>query len=689
MGYCVGLDVGGTFTDAVVVDDEGNFYLFKSPTTPHNPSEGFLKCLEVAASGFDLDLPGFIGRIEKLTYGTTLVTNMLVEGKAATTGLITTRGFGDTLPIARIGREYFPLDLQFERPAPLISRRMIAEVTERVDYAGEVLVPLRLDEVDEALGRLVGMGAEAVAVCFLWSFKNPRHERAVAERLAARHPGVFISLSTEVAPLMGEYERTATTVMNAGLGPPIYAHILSLVEQLKQSGLQAPLLLMQGTGGLTPAEDVAGRPITIHGSGPAGGVLATRHLSEVLGIPNLIGTDMGGTSFDVSLVTGGEYSVQMVSRVAGHSICYPKIDVHSVGSGGGSIAWLDLGRRIKVGPRSSGADPGPACYGKGGVEPTVTDADLILGYLNPDNFLGGRMALHPDLAEAAISERIAKPMGLPLIEAAAGIRRIVEADSANAIRLMTIQKGYDVRNYTMAAFGGAGGMHAAALARDLGIKTTVVTPYATAQSAFGIVYSDIVHTFTITDVMELSTATPLEAAFQALEEKGRKLLSAEGVPPEAMEIARYADMRYRGQVHQLAVRLPPGPYRDEDVPAILRTFEDRYEEVYGKHSAYKQVGCEIVNLKVDVKGKIRKPQVQEQPEAGADPSAAFKGERPVYFPEAGGWLKASIYVGEKLQHGNQAKGPAVVEYDATTIVILPGQGTRLNAYGDLVIKEAS
>ncbi len=686
MGFYVGVDVGGTFTDGVVVDDAGRVRVVKTPSVPGDPSRGFIECLRKAGAAEGLELRDFLARVEKLAYGTTLATNLIVEGKGARTGLITTRGFKDTLPIARIGREYLGIDLQVERPPGLIPRRMIAEVTERVDSQGIVVTPLRLAEVGAALSALAADGLEAVAIAFLWSFKNPAHEEAVAGEVTRLRPDLYLSLSSQVAPLAGEYERSATAVMNALLGPPLRGHLERLDQQLAGEGFRGALLLMQSTGGATPVGDAARTPVTLINSGPAGGLLATSFLGRTLGLKNLIAVDMGGTTFDASLITGGQVPTRAQSRVAGHNIYVPMLEIQSIGAGGGSIAWIDAGSRLKVGPRSAGADPGPACYPEGGDEPTVTDADLLLGRLSPDRFVGGELLLSVDRARAVMEERIARPLGMTVMEAARGIATIVDANMADALRRITLQKGHDPRDFTLVAFGGAGPTHAAALARDLGITSTIVSPVATVQSAFGVVSADIAHSFWVSDVFDFADAARVNGHLSDLEARGHALLEREGIPAERRRMVRWAEVRYRGQAHQVMVPVPGGNLDQREVQEVRAAFEERYEALYGRDSGYRDAGVELVNLRVDAVGLTRQPALTAEPEDQADASAAWRERRLVYLggPDL---EEADVYVGEALRSGHKLSGPAVVEYVATTILVYGGQRARVDPYLNVIIEE--
>ncbi len=681
--YYVGIDIGGTFTDGILIDGQGRVHHFKTPSVPSNPSEAFMQCLTKAARFLDISLENLLPRISKLSYGNTIATNALLEHKVAKTGLITTRGFRDVLAIARIGREYLGIDLQCQRPDPLVPRSRIEEITERVDSRGEVVTPLKEAEIGEMLDSFAAADISAIAVCLLWSFKNPEHERKIGRAIVERFPGMYFSLSHEVAPIIGEYERTATTVINASLGPLLKSHLGTLSEELEKGGLNVPLLLMQATGGVVPTADAALMPITMVNSGPAGGVIAGKYLSELLGMPNCICVDMGGTSLDVSLITEGQYSASLSARISDNNVVVPMLDIFCIGAGGGSIAWLDGGRRLKVGPQSAGSNPGPSCYGRGGTEPTVTDADVVLGRIDPQFFLGGEILLDKDKAASAIAEKIARPLGLDLLVAAEGICRIVDANMADAVRTMTLRQGYDPRDYALIAFGGAGPVHAAAIAQELGIKTIVIPSMAAVQSAFGIVQSDITHSLTLGDTVEIGDLDKITRHFTELEERGLDLLRKDGIREEQMEMRRWVDMHYRGQAHEVTVPLLARPSSREDIKGIIEAFERKYESIYGKGTAFSQAGYEIAVFRVDAVGKTKKPDTPACVPSGPDSSPALKGYRQLFFQ--GALTTVPVYSGEKLKTGNVVPGPCIVEYVDTTAIINANMRATMDPYRNLIL----
>ncbi|MFC2059637.1 hydantoinase/oxoprolinase family protein [Chloroflexota bacterium] len=686
MKFYMGIDVGGTFTDGVLVDEEEHVHIFKTPTVPENPSVGFMNCLKKAADSLGLSLATFLQSMEKLTYGTTLATNIVLEGKGAKTGLITTKGFKDTLPIARIGREYLSIDLsQVERFPSLTPRSLIEEVSERVDYAGQVVTPLDMEDVYACVDRLLVKGVEAMAVCFLWSFKNHDHEKMTRDAIFKREPKLYVSISSEVAPISGEYERTATVTINASLGPPMKAHFAELTRELAENQLAAPLLIMQGTGGLIPAEDAHLKPVALLNSGPAGGVIASQYIGELLNLEDTICIDMGGTSFDVSLLLKGQCSASIVSRACNHNVYVPMLDIYSIGTGGGSIAWLDMGTRLKVGPESAGADPGPACYDKGGVEPTVTDADVVLGFIDPEYFLGGQMVIDAEQAKKTIKKNIADPLGMELSGAASSICRIAENNMADAIRVITVQKGYDPRGCAIIAFGGAGPVHAAAIARELGLKTVIIPSVATVQSAFGIVTSDIVHSLSIGDVTDIGETDKINLHYSKLEEDGLQLLRREGIPDDRIEIRHYADMRYKMQSHEVTIPVESKRLAGDDLTRLAERFEEEYESTFGKGTTFRQAGFEIVNFRVEAIGKTIKPTLSYHSPEGKEAISALKMTREVFFD--GDFVTTNIYDGGNLKAGNVFAGPAIVEYVGTTAVVYPGQVAQVDPYLNLILRE--
>ncbi len=690
-GYCIGVDIGGTFTDCVAMDELGTMTVGKALSTPDDYSVGALNAVRNAAESLGLADEGELLASTRLFFhACTIGDNALITGSGAVTGLITTRGFADTLRIMR-GRftdgvpesEIFHLSI-LDKPEPMVPRPLIKEVDERVDYKGAVLVRLDSGQVEKAVAELASQGVEAVAVSLIWSVANDSHERAVADIVTKKHPGVFLSLSSEVAPYLGEYERTATTVFNACIGPRISAYIKRLGGRLRDRGLDGEPLIMQSYGGVLGVDATARNAIGTIESGPAAGVSGSAWLGRLMDLPDVLATDMGGTTFKVSVIRDGAIEMDYKPVLLRHQIYATKIWVESIGAGGGSIAWTDPQTGLlKVGPDGAGAQPGPACYGLGGTEPTVSDADLVLGYLNPDYFLGGRMSLDAERARRAVEEKVAQPLGLSVEAAAAGIFRIINAHMSDLIRRATVERGYDPRDFTLFAFGGAGPVHAARYAAELGIKQVVVPLTASVHSATGLVSSDIVYQYGKSDRLPVpADRGRVNRNFDELVRRARADLAAAGFEGEGVRIERSLDMRYRYQVHELNVGMPEGaePLSEQELEGVYERFDDLYERTYGQGSGYREAGKEIMNFRLTATGALDKPRPQRYPLSSGDAGGAVKGSRKVFFEEYEESRATPVYGFEPLQPGNEIAGPAVIETPVTTIVINPGDRAVMDEY---------
>lgn len=680
----VGIDIGGTFTDGVFTDADGALRIFKSSSTPSNPSDGLFNCIELAADDREQTVDDLLSDVEKFTYGTTITTNILVEETGAKTGLITTDGFRDTLPISRIGRQHLDADVQLERPDPIVPRSRIRGVRERIGPGGDVDIPLDMDHAREQVDDLVADGCEALAISFLWSFENNDHEQRVADYAREEHD-LDVTTSAEIAPLQGEYERGATAVLNAYLRPQFREHLQTLDDHLDENGYAYPLMVMQSTGGLLKASEAAKRPVSTLFSGPSGAIISSQLIGEQIENDDLINVDMGGTSFDVSVITDGEYEVEKSARAGGHNIHAPQIDIHSIGAGGGSIAWLDK-NRLRVGPRSAGADPGPICYGQGGTDPTVTDADLLLGYINPDHFIGGRLDLDVETTEQLIADHIADPLGQSVPEAAAGIKRVVDANMADAIRVLTVEKGYDPRNYTIVACGGAGPMHATSLASELNIGEVVVPYTASVHSALGILASDLQYRLSTTAVTELSEISDLNDELSGLAEEGRQTLEEQGIQERDIRLEYGAEMRFKGQTHELELTLPTPPLDRGDIERLRERFETTYESRYGRGALFGDATIELVSLTLNVVAETDKPSFPERELQSTIPDSAIQGTRQAYFPSEGEFVTTDIFDGNELRAGNDVTGPAVIERTGTTVVVNPRQRASIDRYENIHIE---
>ncbi len=678
----LGIDVGGTFTDVVLIDDEtGNIHYSKTLTTPRELSQGVLtgiqKILHLAGATMQ--------EVEYLVHGTTIGTNALIERKGAKVGLITTEGFRDVLEIARVERPDGGLyDMFVDLPDPLVPRYLRLEAHERVGADGSVSRPLDEASVLRAVDTLKAEGVEAIAVSLLFSFRNPAHERRIREICSERCPGVPVTISSDVSPEFREFERTSTTVINAYLLPITQRYIGSLVAQLEEKYGQVDIRIMQASGGAMTTETAKFSAVNMVNSGPAGGALATALFGQLAGENKIIGVDMGGTSFDVSLIVDSQPRVKSEGEFEGYPVKIPMIDVEGIGAGGGSIAWVDTGGALNVGPQSAGADPGPACYGQGGRLPTVTDANLVLGRLNPGYFLGSEMPLYVDRAREAILRHVAESLNMSTEDAAAGIIRVVNANMVRGISVNSTQKGYDVRDFSLLAFGGAGPLHAVELAEEIGIQRVIIPPFCAVFSAFGAVASDLRHDYaqTVALSQEQASAERLQAAFVELESQARKLLAEENVPPEHTILERAVDLRYVGQSYELTIPVKQtGHLRVEDVDQVIADFHSWHQRVYAYGDPTEPV--EFISVRLAAIGKV--PEVELRiGDGGASKDLQPKAERQVYFP-ATGFVRTKIY--ERAGQGQHFEGPALIEETTSTTVIPPGWRGTVDAVGNIVMKK--
>ncbi|MEK7879642.1 MAG: hydantoinase/oxoprolinase family protein, partial [candidate division NC10 bacterium] len=578
MTYFVGVDTGGTYTDVVLLDSEGNVFFDKAFTTPHRPALGVIAALENAVRLLSRELPAVLGETERFAHGTTVATNALIQRKGARVGLLMTKGFEDTSLIGRgpMSRTFgIPPSLAMdfihtERALPLVSKQLIRGVAERVAVDGRVLAPLREEDALAAYEQFKREGVESVAVCLLWSFKTPAHEERIKALLQARDPNLMVTLSSEVSPFLGEFERATTTLVNAYLGPVLIRYIRDLQTELEARGLKHPVQLMKCSGGLTIPERVEREAVALVNSGPVGGLVAARYVGRVLGYDNVITTDMGGTSFDVGVIYRGEFELEMTPFVSqGTPLQVSSAKMVTIGAGGGSIAWTD-GRRLMVGPQSAGAVPGPAAYDQGGTEPTVTDALVVLGLLDPDYFFGGRKRLNRARAEEAIRERIARPLEMDLQEAAAGIYEIVTAKMSDLIRKVTVESGFDPRQFVLFAYGGASPAHAALYGAGIGVREIIIPHAAAVFSALGVALADLLYTFARSEPLPLmpdpAVISQFNAIFEDLEQRALETVAASGFKAAEAVLSRKLDVRYDGQMHEITIPWEPGRLTEEKLP---------------------------------------------------------------------------------------------------------------------------
>ena len=689
MKFVLGVDTGGTFTDCVAIGEDGLVVWDKAHTTPHDPTLGILEAIENTTARLGLSRSQLLGATVATGIGSTVGLNALLARAGAKTGLLTTAGHEDNLFIGRIhqkvaglGEEEIKDVVRLNKASPLVPRSLVKGINERVDYKGALLAALDLQEVESAVAELVSEGVEALAVCFLWSFMNPQHERAVRDFVKQRFPQVFVTISSEVSPLLGEYERTATTVINAALGPIVARFMGRLVGNLRSAGLANPVLAMHSLGGVIPCEEAGDKAAHIMASGPVGGVMGAMSMGRILGHKNIIITDVGGTSFDVGLIVEGRPALNRQPVFEKYTLALPMIDVVSIGAGGGSIAWVDpQSRLLQVGPRSAGALPGPACYGQGGTEPTVTDANLVLGRIAAGTFFGGRKKLDRDLARKAIEEKVAQPLGLDLFAAAKGILEIVDAHMADLVRRVTVEQGYHPSDFVIYAYGGGGPLHVGSYARDIGVSEVLVSPYAPVFSAFGIAGCDIQRQYTRSRPMTLpAPAAQFNTIFRELEaEAMRDAVKSAG----ELQLERSLDMKFRRQVHNVRISIPAGELDEKAMESLVVSFEQAYERIYGKGTAYRKAGVEVSNFIVTVTTKTYKPKLKEQEWEGENPDRARLAERQVYFD---GFIQTPVFSLESLRPGNKIAGPAVVESPASTLLLHPKQTATVDCYRNLLLQ---
>ena len=672
--YRIGVDIGGTFTDVVFLSSGGHVLARKVASTPDDYSRAVLEAIDngVKELGIGPD------SVSEVSHGFTVATNAIIENKGAKTALITTEGFRDVLELRRnrVPRLY---DLYYEKPPALVTRQLRLEVRERLNFQGEVLRPLDNADVDKAVDRILEEEVEAVAVCLLHSYANPDHEQQIGQVIRQRAPDVILTLSSDLLPEMKEYERTSTTVINCYVRPVVERYLGRLIEGLQRMGISVPLVVMQSNGGLATSSIAMEKPVYCIESGPAAGVVGAYHLGSRLGLDDLMTLDMGGTTAKASIIENGEilqapeYEVggdisagHRLLRGSGHILRVPSIDLAEVGAGGGSIASVDRGGSIRVGPQSSGAVPGPACYRQGGQDATVTDADVLLGYLNPEYLLGGDFPIDRDLAEEAITRDVAMPLGISAVEAAHGIHLLVNSNMARALRAVSSERGRDPRRFVLFSFGGGGPVHAAGLAEMLDINRMVVPPFPGVFSSFGLLLANVEHHFVRTyfKIFDQLQVSDLAEILDGLWEEGRQQLRAEGFADSAQQIVTQVDMKYKGQVSELTVLMPPGKVTQRTLSELGEVFAEEHVKSFGYRT---DAPYQMVNLRVIARGLSQESRTPERLDLPvSDRNGPSK--RQVYFGGDIGWIDTTVIDRGGLTD-NPADGPLIIEeYDSTTVV---------------------
>lgn len=675
----VATDIGGTFTDLVAVDDQGKTILTKSHTTPPNFEEGVIKVIQ--KSGVCPQ------EIKDFIHGTTTIINALTERKGAKTALITTKGFRDVLEIARCNRPDL-FNMVFAKPRPFIPRYLRKEVEERVSFDGKIVTPLNEDDIRTAVEYFKKEKVEAIAVCYINSYANDEHEKRTVELIRKLWPEVFVTSSIEVTKEWREYERTSTIALNSYVMPVASSYIDNLDRRLKEAGCHAKEYIMQSNGGTTTFEQAKQTPINMVESGPVAGVYGSAILGKMIGERNIIAFDVGGTTAKCSLIDNGEvkvtteYRIERTESYAGYPIMAPVVDIVEIGNGGGSIAWIDEAGSLKVGPQSAGAVPGPVAYGIGGTEPTTTDACLVTGRLSAENFDN---QVDMDAVRAAIQEKVGDAFGMDTDEAAMSILRVAEANMYNALKLISVRRGYDPRDFTMVAFGGGGPMHCAYLAKELNIRKVIVPIAAPVFSAWGMLMTDVRHDYIQTNIRRMNevSAEELNDMWEGLLSQAQEQFEKEDIPKENIVCNYIADMRYMGQEHTVKVNVPPIPWSEETKEEIIQRFHDTHEHFYTFRLT--DTPTEIVNLHLVAYGRLTKPELAKIPPQEGPIENAKKEIRKVYFAEDG-WMDTPVYLREKLGRGAVLDGPVIVEEAAASAVAAKGQRITVDDYGNLIIE---
>lgn len=696
--YILATDVGGTCTDTVVFATGEPIRLGKTLSTPPDFADGVIDSVGSAAKSMGLTARKLLARTQLFFHGSTVVDNRILTHGGARTGLVTTLGFEDTLLVTRgaygrwggLTEDEVKHPIATDRGAPLVPFELIRGVPERVDWKGAIVHKLDEEAVEKAVRYLVeDKGVEAIAVALLWSFFNPAHERKVRQIVKRVSPETYVSLSSDIAPVPGEYERTSTTVINSYAGRIARDYIKNLEALLAREGYSGPLLVMQGYGGLLPAAEAAERAVGMLECGPAAGVIGSRFLGELMGDRDVIAADMGGTTFKVGVIQDGELEYAREPMVDRYHYVAPKIEVVSIGAGGGSIVRLDPKTGMpQVGPQSAGARPGPVCYAQGGTEPTLTDVFALVGYMDPRMFLGGTMTLDVDAARRAFKAKIADPLGRSVEAAAAGIYRIAAAQICDLIHRITVERGLDPRDFVLHAFGGACGQLCAVFGAELNVKRIVIPYTAAVNASFGLVSADIVHEYSYTAVLPVPCPPrDIGKIYGPMVERAKKQLKEEGFAEDRIKLDRAIDLRYGRQVHEVTTPVRGRTPMDEAAVKMLADdFEALYERKYGKGSAYRQAGMEMRLFRLTARGLMARPQLEKLMLGGADAGNARIGRRDIFVEARDGFVPADIYDFERLEPGNVVSGPAVVHTPITTIVVQDRQDARMDQYRNMVIE---
>jgi len=682
MTYKIGIDVGGTFTDFILAFEDGSSKIYKILSTPEDPSIATMSGLKEMAADLDLSLQEFLNDVVVIVHGTTVTTNAVLTYSGAKTALLTTKGLRDTLEMRRGVREE-QYNNRFKNVEPLVERYLRLPIEERLDYSGKVMTPLNIGDVDHAVDFMIGEDVAAVAVCFMNSFANNRHEEEVAKIVSSKMPAVYLTVSSRLLPSVRFYDRVSTTVLNSYVGPILRRYLRSLVCKLRQAQYSGILLIMQSNGGVISPDPAIERAATTLLSGPAGGPVAGVEYASIQGYKDCITVDMGGTSFDASLVKDRTPMVTTSGGINRLKLALPMLNVVTIGAGGGSIGWIDEGGLLKMGPQSAGANPGPACYGHGGKLPTCTDADLVLGYLDKDFFAGGRIPLDLEKARKAVEKHIAKPLKLDLYEAAAGMYNVINVNMAAAIREVSIKQGYDPRDFPLVVAGGAGPNHACMFALELEIPVMIIPKESSIFCAAGMLRSDLKHDFVRTCVTLLKDADPVmpKQIFGEMQSEGVKLLRSEKIPQDRIQYRYSLDLRYVKQYHEVNVEITAEELKQSNFDVIAGRFHQQHKNLYGYCLEDEVTPVELINLRLMCIGKTQKPKFQQENYNGTDPSAALKKSRTIFLPQQKSFQEVDVFDGLMLKCGNRISGPAIIEQVNTTAFVTSEYNLVVDRYG--------
>ena len=679
--YALAIDVGGTFTDIVLLNlNTGHFHLLKTPSTPDDPSRGFITGLSRI-----LDANGVTkSQVRRIFHGTTIATNAILEGKGTPVGVLVSEGFKYVLEIGRHNMARMANPHVWVKPERPVPPERVLEIGERTSFDGEIVGALDEEAVRRAATHLREEGVESIAVSLTHSYANPAHELRIRELVNEAFPGAHLSLSSEVLPVFREYERTITTVLNAYVMPRVSSYLENLDRELQDMGVDAPLLVMKSNGGVFGTETAIRQPVQTALSGPAAGVMAAIDVAGSAGIENCISFDMGGTSTDVSLVNGRTPSVTLNGVLGDWPVQLPMLDIATIGAGGGSIAWLTAAGNLNVGPRSAGAAPGPVCYGLGGSEPTVTDANLVLGRIQ-GKIAGGVLTLDSAAARRAIEEKLAGPLGLDLHRAAHGILQIVNFHMMGAIRNVSVERGYDPRDFALVAFGGAGPMHAVSVARLLDMTTVIAPPSPGVASAYGLLVADFKNDYARTSIRKPPDydVEAMEGIYRDLEREATQWLDAEAVSADKRALSRSADLRYAHQGSEVSVELTGAALDKATLDSVIQNFHQEHRQIYGFSQ---DQPVEVVTLRVTARGRLDSAAIASRPPGSGDPSDALLGRRPVYFESADGFVSCDIFDRARLSPGSTLEGPAILENVDSTVVIEPGWRATIDEFGNCIMR---